>query len=472
MVPETSPASRLTALPRPVAVDALKVSPAAFRRLGEQVLVTGEGGDHVVLSPRDFERFLQGQVVKDEVLWKDLQAKGFVKDHLDFKAVARKTLDRRLLVWAGPNVFRIAVTARRRPDEPGPDMSLETARAAVDWAFAAPAGSLKIEVAGGEPLLNWPAAAFIVRYARLRAGKSSRTLALTLATDALALDEEKFSFLAREKVGLRLTLDGPADLHDALRAAWGGADFAASALWLKRALEAASGEHEGFVPKPEVRCRVAKRSLGQAARIVDEFIRLGLETVSFEFVDAGGRLGAAGEPPASPEEFVAFWRQAFDHLVRADLKGKRLKESRALMVLRRILTGEQWAYPEREPLDRVAFDPVGAICLFDEGAELEGPEMFRVGNVGSMTFNAALASPAARAALTASQLEGQPLCSQCAYRPYCGLDPGAALQSQGTLWARMTDNERCRVYMGVFDHLFQRAQEWEVREKLFPQWLK
>lgn len=462
---------RLTTFARGLAIDALKVPPLAFRRLGAQLLMTGDGGEYAALIPGDFERFLAGGVSKDEPLWKDLQAKGLVKDHIDFAAAARRALERRLLVWAGPNVHHIAVTERRRAQDPGTDMTLETARETVDWIFRTPAAALTLEISGGRPLLNWPLVRFLVLYARLRAQRSERALTLLLDADADLLDEAKLAFLLEQKVRLRFTLDGPPPVHDALAAAWGGAGYEATAAWIRRAVEATSGEHEGFAPKPLAAARVARRSLESEAALIEALVRLGVEEFALEYVGRGSRPAAAGEPLASPEEFAAAYRRAFTHLVKLGLRGKKLRERTALRYLARILNGQQWAYPELEPLDRLGYDPRGGVYAFDAGAEQPFLDVFRVGGIGELTFNAVLNSTLFRAALNASQLEAQPLCSQCAYRPYCGSDPALSLAGQGTLWGRTPANEACRVAMGVFDVLFERVQEWEAREKLFTRWL-
>jgi len=440
--------------------------------LGEQILVTEDGGGYAFLSLADFERFLGGSLQKDEALWKDLQAKGFIKDHLDFQAARRRILDRRPLVWAGPNVHRVLVTERVAGGAEGRDMGLGTARAVVDWIFRTPASGLFLEISGGQPLLNWPIVRFVVSYARARAEKAGRTLAVSLAADADLLDEDRLTFLLGSKIGLWFTLDGPASLHDALRTAWAGADHATTTSWIRKAVELTSGEHEGFAPKPWVRVRVARRSLGREREIVEELVALGVGTCRFDYVGPPSPLAHSSEEPASPEEFVAFYRQAFDHLVRLGLKGKALKESRTLFLARRILAGDQWSQPELEPLDRIAYDPDGAVYVFDDGPDAPLGEGLRVGDVYGLSYNQLLNSTEHRAALAASVLEAQPLCSQCVYRAYCGVHPGASLETQGTIWGRLPVNARCRIAMGLFDHLFPRLQEWEVREKLMARWLE
>ncbi len=420
-----------------VTVDSLKVPGVAFRKVGGHVLVSGEQGGYALLSPGDFQRYLSGGLVKDEQLWKDLQAKGLVKDHIDFQGAARKTLDRRLLVWHGPNVHRVETTG----------MAPETARATVDWIFRTPATSLTVELSGGAPLESWDVTRFVIEYARASAEKTGRTLALSIDVDPERLDGGKFKVLVEHKAGLRFFFTR--------------APFTASG-WTAQAVAASSGEHEGFAPKPVAVFTVTREALGAERAVVEELVRQKFERVAFEF----------DETRASAAEYARFYREAFTWLVKAGLKDKPLKELNALRFLARILADRQWAYPEREAVDRVSYDAEGGITLFDEGPGRAEP-LFRAGDVRQSSFNAVIDSAAARAGLTALQPDGQPLCAQCAYRPYCGgVGPAGAMREQGTLWGRTPDSARCQALMAVQDVMFERVQEWEARENLFAAWLK
>jgi len=75
-----------------------------------------------------------------------------------------------------------------------------------------------------------------------------------------------------------------------------------------------------------------------------------------------------------------------------------------------------------------------------------------------------------RAAAAATLLENQPLCSQCVYKPYCGLDSVLNRQMQRSLCGHMPTNDRCRLYMGLFDVLFEKLADPQARA-VFESWL-
>jgi len=98
----------------------------------------------------------------------------------------------------------------------------------------------------------------------------------------------------------------------------------------------------------------------------------------------------------------------------------------------------------------------------------EGDDIFRIGNVFKSTLKGALSSPAARACVVSSNLEAQPDCSRCAYKPYCGVCPVFNYEAQGSLWGNMRSNDRCRLFKGVFGVIFsklRRAGDKEIMEK-------
>ena len=69
--------SRLTQLADLTAPDAVKVAGHNWRRLGEKILVTNDGGHHAVMTPEDYRRYLKGVVPAEGPLGKELLEKAF-----------------------------------------------------------------------------------------------------------------------------------------------------------------------------------------------------------------------------------------------------------------------------------------------------------------------------------------------------------------------------------------------------------
>lgn len=98
-------------------------------------------------------------------------------------------------------------------------MPREIALAAVDWATAAFGGVRNLQFFGGEPLLN---PLLIMEVAEhLRELRDARLIAelprLALVTNGVLGDERVRSMLRRYDIAVTISIDGPAEVHDALR---------------------------------------------------------------------------------------------------------------------------------------------------------------------------------------------------------------------------------------------------------------
>ena len=415
--------SRLTVLDGLPPADPVRVGPHAYRRLAGRVLITNEWGGRAMISEDEYRRYLAGLDEKDP-LWAPLQAKGFLRNALDFEAAAADLSERGLAAWRGPSAHVLSL------ERGGKVMSLDTARACVDFAFSAPGPQVTIELVAGEADARWPVVWFAVQYARRRAEWARRPLFLILRARA-GLSAERVEFLRGHGVTRRLTLDvaGAPDLS------------AAPAFPAQRAL---------CVVAPG-----AKDPSGWA----DLLSGWGLD--SARIFPARPSLSAGGVPA-----FLAFYGGFLDRLVeRAEEQGP--AEEWALAFLNRMF----WNVPGVDVLEALAYAPDGGVHTSEEGlalAEGEWPA-FRLGEAGRLRYEDIAANEAARACLTAVVPDNQPMCSQCAYKSCCTLPPSANMALQGTVWGDMASSPLCALHMGILDLLFSRLDE-EKMALLLGKW--
>jgi len=98
-------------------------------------------------------------------------------------------------------------------------MSEETAEQSVDFMLAE---SKHQEVArltffGGETLLNFPVLQRTVAYARRRAAETGKRVEFSLTTNATLLRPEIIEWLADNRIGVTISIDGPKAVQDGLR---------------------------------------------------------------------------------------------------------------------------------------------------------------------------------------------------------------------------------------------------------------
>jgi len=104
-------------------------------------------------------------------------------------------------------------------------MSEDTARQSVDFMLRAAGDSpvAHLTFFGGETLLNFPVLKKTIAYARQRASDVGKDVDFSLTTNATLLKPEIIEFLAEERVGVTISIDGPRDVQDKFRVFHNGA---------------------------------------------------------------------------------------------------------------------------------------------------------------------------------------------------------------------------------------------------------
>ncbi|NNN05249.1 MAG: radical SAM protein, partial [Elusimicrobia bacterium] len=434
----TSPVGLPEAEPRRVAAHGARV-------IGGGTLITNDEGQWRVLSGTDYRRYASGEIADEDALGAELSAQGFVREHLDFPRLGAALAARHLLDWPGPSVHTIVVTRRCNfkcvychasvvaVDDSSTDMDVETARRTVDLVFQTGNPEITIEFQGGEPLLNWPVVKFVVEYARLKNKTAGKTLHFGLISNFSLLDEAKADWLIERGVSFCTSLDGPADLHDRNRTFLGGNGHASVIAGLKmiQAKRAAGAK----VDAPNAICTVTRGSLSRAKEIVDQAVGLGLERIQLGPLDPVGFARRSWDAVGyTSAEFVAFYADALDHLIALNSQGVKAYEKMALVLLIRILEGGRWRFPNGDGLARLAYDWDGSVYTGEDGRLLaaEGDAFFKIGDVRTSRLPELLEHPTVRASLYASLSWSQPQCFQCAYAPYCTVQPVFNHETQGS----------------------------------------
>ena len=486
--------SRLTVLPRGVRTAPETLGPFNFRDFGSWVLLTNDWGRWLMLDKPDFERFLAGRVPAGDPLRTELSSRGFLRDEMDFPDLAasfvKQTAFRRV---QGPSLHMIVVTLRCNqkcrychssvvePHRTDTDMDLETARRTVDFIFSTPNPAICIEFQGGEPLLNWPVVKFITRYARAKAKAQDRRLIMALVNNFTLMTDDKLDFLTEHGVSICTSLDGPADLHNANRPFVGGGEAQPKVVsWLKKimALAKADGIRRPYLPSALM--TTTRLSLSRGREIVDLYAELGMEQV---FLRPLSPIGYAKrvwhEIGYEPADFLRFYEETLDYILELNEKtgGNSIMERNALILLAKIVKGEDPGFmdlrwPAGAVLGCLAFNYDGRIFVSDEGrmVDHQGDPIFQVGTVAD-SWEAVLSHPTARACAASSTLETQPMCQQCAYKPWCGVEPVFHYEMQRSIAGRIPESPWCLVHMGVFDAIMKRLRDPRAR-RIFDRWIE
>jgi uncharacterized protein len=233
-------------------------------------------------------------------------------------------------------------------------MSLETLDLACRRVFESPFLDRQLQVAwhGGEPLVV-PLAWYEDAVA-LMAERRPATLQLThcFQTNGLLLNEDWVRFFARTGARLGLSIDGPADLHDANRRTRRGRGT--------RAMRAVRLLQEQDVPFHVITV-LTERALDDPDRLFDFYVQNGISDVGFNVEEIEGANTASSLAGRGETKFRNFIRRFFERVWQAPgiLKVREFESALAYL-----LSDEPVSDEQNLPFAIVSVSHDGAISTF------------------------------------------------------------------------------------------------------------
>ena len=204
-------------------------------------------------------------------------------------------------------------------------------------------------------------------------------------------------------------------------------------------------------------------SLSRAKEIVHTFEEMGSSGV---FLRPLTPLGVAkadwDEIGYTPAEYLAFYREAFQEVLRINKEKRRFAEQHATYFLSKILGGYAQNYMElRSPcgasLGQLAYYYDGSIYTCDEARMVaeSGDSAFKLGDVFSSNYQDLVSTGTCLATCAASAIETIPGCCDCVYQPYCGVCPVINYAHNGDIFSKNVRDYRCQIYGGMLDYIFE-----------------
>lgn len=200
-------------------------------------------------------------------------------------------------------------------------MTQEVAQASVDYLFesAAARKSVHITFFGGETLMNFPLLKWVVSYATDRAAVLGKSIDFSLTTNGTLLTEEIIDFLAENRIGVTVSVDGPKEMHDALRIYSNG----------KGSYDVMAPRVKALIAKHHTRAIGARVTLTQQVTDVKKIYRhlkeeMGFAEVGFAPVTASpDRLYTIGEPSMNNvfDQFKELAYEYRDAALRGEMHG-------------------------------------------------------------------------------------------------------------------------------------------------------
>jgi len=210
---------------------------------------------------------------------------------------------------------------------------------------------------------------------------------------------------------------------------------------------------------------LTKRSLEVPEAIIDEYRKLGLHSISLRPLSPYGfATKSAPRTGYTTEDYLVFYKRAFEHLMAVNRGGYPIDETYASLLLSQLLSPFGHGYvdlrsPSGAGLGAIIYDYDGRVYPSDEARMLAamGDRSFCLGDV-SQLVSTWLSSPAMTTLLDAGVAEALPTCSDCAYVPLCGADPIEHYARQGDPMGHRPSSDFCKRNMGLLDFLLERYE--------------
>lgn len=464
-----------------------RLLPFRFNRLANKdYFLSNLVGEFTILERDALEAFANGRLPPDDPSFHDLKAKHFLVDDdsnvpIDLLALKLRTKLSPLSQFTALHLFVTTLrcdhscpycqVSRANDDRREFDMSQETALRSIEMAFRSPSPVLKFEFQGGESLLNLPLISFIVEEVKRRNFEEKRDLQFVIATNLALLDEEALALARKHDMLLSTSLDGPADLHNRNRPRPGADSYERTIAGIERVRRELGRDRVGAL------MTTTAASLDRARDIIDEYVARDFRGIFLRPLSPYGfAIKTKSYQAYDQGRWLKFYFEGLDYIISMNLNGYWFQEYYAAMILRKMLTPFQPGYVDLQSpagigVAAVVYNYDGNVYASDESRMLAemGDKSFCIGNVHSNTFEEIFLNESLLEALESSFAGSAPMCSSCAFEPYCGADPVFHHTTQSDYVGKKPLSAFCNRNMAIFEGLVERIRRAEVRE-IFERW--
>ena len=445
--------------------------------------MTNMVGELLLLQRPLMHSFVTHQLTSDTDSYRDLKSKHFLIDDdssvaLDLLTIKTRTKARRLADFTGLHIFVATLrcehscpycqVSRQSDDRAAYDKSFETAERAVQMVFRSPSPSIKIEFQGGNQCSNFDLVKFVVDRAEQINFSERRDVAFVIATNLAMVTDEILAFCKEHAILISTSLDGPADLHNSNRPRPGRDSHQRALAGIEKARTVLGRDQVSAL------MTTTEASLTRVTDIVDEYVRLGFPGIFLRPLSPYGfAIKTKSYSAYDTDAWLDFYFQGLTYILELNQSGFRFVEHYASLILRKMLTPFDTGYVDlRSPagigIGALVYNYDGDVYASDESRMLAemGDRTFRLGNVNTDSWEDIMTSDALLDPIEASFTGSVPMCSECAFEPFCGSDPVFHHATQGDVVGHKPTSSFCKRNMAIFKHLIKLMDDPKHRRVL------
>ncbi len=454
---------------------------------GDRYVLTNMVGEYALVKRDELHALVGHRLTPKDPSYSDLIARHFLMEEnsdvaVDLLALKTRTKYHRLSNFTALHLFVVTLrcehscpycqVSRQNDDRMTFDMSRETAEKAVDMVFRSPSPNIKIEFQGGEPLLNFPLVKFVVERAEEKNLTERRNLGFVIATNLALIDDDVLSYCRDHNIFISTSLDGPAVLHNKNRPRPGGDSYERAVAGIERVREALGRDAISAVMTTTL------ASLDRPKEIIDEYVARGFGGIFLRPLSPYGfAIKTKWYKAYDREKWLRFYFEGLDYIIELNRNGFRFNEFFASTILAKMLTPFSPGYvdlmsPAGIGIGALVYNYDGTVYPSDEARMLAemGDQTFALGNLRTDSYEEIMTSDALLEPLEASFTGSVPMCSTCAFEPYCGAEPVYHHATQGDFVGRKPLSDFCNRNMAIFKGLIERMENDAETRALFTRW--
>jgi uncharacterized protein len=465
-----------------------RLLPFRFTRLdAERYVVSNDAGEYVLLDRDELEAFGRKQLSVDHPKYRALKSKHFLFDEhsrvaLELLAMKYRTRAEHVSNFTALHMFVVTLrcdhschycqVSRQTEDRLNFDMRVEHAEKALALTFRSPSPNIKIEFQGGEPLLNFELIRFIVERAVELNREHNRNLQFVVASNLSRLTDDILAFCRKHEIYFSTSLDGPEDLHTAHRPLRNGNSYRSVLDGIERVRRALGPQFVSAL------MTTTPASLGRVKDIIDEYVRQGFHSVFLRSLSPYGfAVRSSLVRRYNVDDWIGFYREGLRHILDLNHRGYAMREEHTAVLLQKMFSPSGTGYVDLQSpagigIGGIVYNYDGSIYASDEGRMLAemGDSTFRLGSVDD-SYESIMLSPALLETLEDTLLESSPMCSDCAFLPYCGSDPVFHKATMRDPIGHKAFSAFCRKQMSMIRHVIELLENDPTAREIMMNWV-
>lgn len=442
--------------------------------LGEnRYLITTRHGSWCILDRKEYELLNEHDLDSDRCLFDKLKHTGIILSSDNIGSVIK---DLALMFREyDPHNFTCIINLTNRcnlycayclvDSHPGideKDMTEEQMQSLIRFINGSPWVNVDIEFQGGESLLRFDLIKKFVEAIESNLDKRKKIGRFIIVTNLTSMTGEIADYLMSKNFRIGSSLDGPKELHDLQRASGDGSGSYDQVISAGNYLKS-RGIHVGFT------ATITKKSLELGSRkIIDEYVRRGMEFILFRPIIATGRGANNRNLFMDPIDFFKFWKEGIDYMAELEEKGIHIFEKKLQYMLKNIYSPSREFMCMRRPcgaaISQMSFMSDGSIYACDSGKRIDA---LKIGNYINGNYADVLMNSLQ---LRAMSSEAQPLCDTCVYTAYCGTCMSRTFSNWSDSIARTPKDFDCKVHRLMFTYIFEKMSDPKYM-KMFKRWI-